>query len=378
MIIYENAEYNDYKKYLKAICSLSKLFSDSNVPYLHYRIAESIFCRVFNAENLSRADVAFDAKINNNGVGLKTFIDKGSNNEKIAEFNSSRKIISNLRGKELALQLSQLRNERISFAKRTYNIDNSYYHCVTRKENELEIFEVDYDLIDLHNISKVKETVAGISFEDGINIYSFNHSKSTLFRKFIKPVNTFKISIDILEDPLLLIENLFRTELLRIRQSAIVALQYVILPLYSTRSTQNAEKVVQEKSALNQWNAGGRVRDFGEVYIPVPKAIHNNYPGFFPSRDDVFNLHLPHGEILQAKLCQDNSKALMTNPNNALSDWLLRKVLKLDEGELLRYNKLRTVGVDSVRITKRDSENYLIDFTQIDSYERFINNEIEE
>ncbi|WP_323807506.1 hypothetical protein [Moraxella catarrhalis] len=28
--------------------------------------------------------------------------------------------------------------------------------------------------------------------------------------------------------------------------------------------------------------------------------------------------------MLNAKVCQENSKALMTNPNSALADWLLR------------------------------------------------------
>jgi hypothetical protein len=35
---------------------------------------------------------------------------------------------------------------------------------------------------------------------------------------------------------------------------------FVILPLYSTRTRE-----VQEKSGINQWNAGGRVRSFGEA-----------------------------------------------------------------------------------------------------------------
>jgi len=89
------------------------------------------------------------------------------------------------------------------------------------------------------------------------------------------------------------------------------------------------------------------------------------------------NLHVPTGEILNAKLCQENSKALMTNPNKALSDWLLRKVLKLKEYEILTYEKLKIIGIDSVRITKIDTENYKIDFAGIDNYDNFINKETE-
>ena len=67
----------------------------------------------------------------------------------------------------------------------------------------------------------------------------------------------------------------------------------------------------------------------------------------------------------------------MTNPNKALSDWLLRKVLKLKEYEILTYEKLKIIGIDSVRITKIDTENYKIDFAGIDNYDNFINKETE-
>lgn len=101
---------------------------------------------------------------------------------------------------------------------------------------------------------------------------------------------------------------------------------YVVLPLYGIR---NEEKFIFEKSGLNQWNASGRKRDIGEVYIPIPAELHKKYPDFFPKRDISFNLQVPTGEVFRAKFCQENSKALMTNPNWALSDWLLRKVLPL-------------------------------------------------
>jgi hypothetical protein len=77
---------------------------------------------------------------------------------------------------------------------------------------------------------------------------------------------------------------------------------------------------IQVSQKLNQWNAGGRERNMGEVYIPVPIEIHKKYPNFFPSRDEVSSLQIPTGEIFRAKLCQENAKALMTNPNKAISD----------------------------------------------------------
>lgn len=62
----------------------------------------------------------------------------------------------------------------------------------------------------------------------------------------------------------------------------------------------------------------------------------------------------------------------MTNPNKALSDWLLRKVLQLKEGELATMEKLDKLGFDSVLITKDENGNYKIDKAKLDSYKQFI------
>ena len=100
--------------------------------------------------------------------------------------------------------------------------------------------------------------------------------------------------------------------------------------------------------------------------------VNERYPDFFPSREEEFSLQIPTGEIFQAKICQDNSKALMTNPNKALSDWLLRKIFQLGEGELATYERLNLLGFDSVIITKDSEGKYSIDKAAIDSYEHFI------
>ena len=367
-----------YFNYLKAICSLSKLFSDNEVPYLYYRVAENIFCKSFNADNLSRDDLAFDAKKDNIGIGLKTFTVKGKYAiEKIAEFNAFSKELRNLDNTKLVLRLSNLRNERIKFAIRTYGVENSIYHCIARGKKILKIFETDYELIDENKIRNIKSSIAGIQFNDIKNEYSFNFSKSTLFKKFEIPTNSIDLPIQILEDPYELILTLFRKIDIKQPTSEVPGEDYIILPLYSLRESKKNNKVVAEKSGLNQWNAGGRKRDSGEVYIPIPIQIHKNFPNFLPPRDKSFNLHIPTGEILNAKVCQENSKALMTNPNNALSDWLLRKVLKLKEDELLTYEKLKIIGIDSVRITKIDKNNFNIDFTKIDGFDEFQENYLE-
>jgi len=126
------------------------------------------------------------------------------------------------------------------------------------------------------------------------------------------------------------------------------------------------------KSGLNQWNAGGRKRNSGEVYIPIPSEIHSQFHSFFPERDQHFELIIPTGEVFSAKVCQDNSKALMTNPNKALSDWILRKIFQIKEGQLLTIERMNELGFDSVIIIKDDNGKYKIDIMKTDSYEQFI------
>ncbi|MGJ1445479.1 restriction endonuclease [Sphingobacterium spiritivorum] len=361
----------NYLKLLSAVSKLSGLFSESAIPFINYRVAENIFCKSFDAGNLSRSDTAFDANFNSIGVGLKTFTcPANSSTEKVAEFNSLSKVLSDFQGKDLAVKLAEFRNERIDLANRLYNIESSLYHIVARKDNELVLFETDYDKIDINNIHSVRQNNASLQFEDGKNFYSFNYSKSTLFRKFYIPQNAFRLPVEIIQDPYSLLLELFEDKVLKPATDKMIrGVNFVILPLYGMKYK---EKFVFEKSGLNQWNAGGRKRDFGEVYIPIPIDIHNKFPDFFPPRDEPFELKIPTGEVFSAKVCQDNSKALMTNPNKALSDWLLRKVFQVKEGEILTIEKMNELGFDSVIIYKEGNGEYRIDKAKLDSYEQFI------
>ena len=72
----ENIE--KYSEYLKAIGAFSKLYSSSKKPFIQYRVAENAFCKAFDASNLARADVAYDAIIDGFGIGIKTFILSGN------------------------------------------------------------------------------------------------------------------------------------------------------------------------------------------------------------------------------------------------------------------------------------------------------------
>ena len=62
----------------------------------------------------------------------------------------------------------------------------------------------------------------------------------------------------------------------------------------------------------------------------------------------------------------------MSNPNKDLGHWILRDVLQLKEGQLATKELLSELGIDSVIVTKDDSNNYSIDFAPWGSYEEQI------
>ena len=142
------------------------------------------------------------------------------------------------------------------------------------------------------------------------------------------------------------------------------------LRLYSSNGKRG--KFIPEKSGLNQWNAGGRKRDPDEVYIPYPSEDRKRSIGFFPPRETVFELLMPDGSIIPTKVCQDDGKAIMSNPNRILGNWLLRTVFELPEGTIVTYEMLEKFGIDSVIFTKLEEGKYKIDFTEIGTYEDYI------
>jgi hypothetical protein len=151
------------------------------------------------------------------------------------------------------------------------------------------------------------------------------------------------------------------------------------LRLYSIKN--DGTKYVPEKSGLNQWNASGRTRNPNELYIPYQVEDRNRELNFFPPRDTTFNLNLPDGTTIVAKVCQeadktnpDLGKAIMSNPNKVLGEWLLRDVFEVEEGTLITYEMLEKFGIDSVVFTKNSIDNYTIDFSEIGTYEEFYNN----
>ena len=112
--------------------------------------------------------------------------------------------------------------------------------------------------------------------------------------------------------------------------------------------------------------------------------MHRLAPGFFPDRDAPFNLFLPNtDESVSAKVCQDGSKALMTNPNDLLCRWLYRVIDRDFSDEVFNrppdrdpytYEDLTRIGVDSVMVTKipETLNDFRISFCEIGSYDDFV------
>lgn len=379
-MFYENqpAEQRDnYKKMLSIIGNLTQLFSESNCPYLPYRAHENIFCKYFLAENLARADCSADAKKDRLGIGLKTWM--GQDDQKVAEFGRLRETFAGLTGLELVRKIAEYRNERIRVTKNLNGIDEMIYHIVKRVPGAMQILEHSFEYIDIDNISLIpnRGNVNNTYFTDGKHTYHFSVSKNTLYMIFEDMVLLDSFDVQIMDDPYGYLMSLMDTNevatVLPVADNQIdvgVALPQICLRLYSEKA--NGTKFVAEKSGLNQWNAGGRRRNSNELYIPYPAEDRERTAGFFPGRDTVFDLRLPDGTVIPAKICQDDGKAIMSNPNKILGEWLLRKVFELPEGTLVTYEMLQRFGVDSVVFTKHGDLDYSVDFSEVGTYEEFI------
>jgi hypothetical protein len=328
-----------------------------------------MFCKAFGAKNLSRSDISADASKDGIGLAIKTFLDgNGKSFQKVAEFNSDSILFRNLSLKEKIRKVAELRNERLETTKRISGLTDMFYHCIVRRPGKILVYEAPVRSIDIENISDIIESSDGntIRFSDPLEEYSFSTSKSTLLKRFVTKDILIDIPVKVFDDPFGELSKLMAETGLSF--SSIKDDPHVFLPLYSGKG---GNIHVPVGSGLNLWNAGGRARKPDEVYIPIPSWIHLKFPNFFPSRHEAFNLILPDGKVLAAKVCQQGSKALMSNPNTELGAWILRNVLRLKSGELVTYEKLQSIGLDSVVVYRTDA-GYSIDFARIGSYADFL------
>ena len=406
-----------YVALLQAVASMSKLFSDNSVPYVDSRFVERLFVQATGARDLSRSDKSFDALLGQDiGVGIKTFLSGTghSKREKVAEFPrlAQEGQFEGLHPRELAEKVSSYRNSRVRSDANELGIDlaKSIYHCLIRTQLGAVIHEEPYSLVDINNIKptdrrgrvvpKWEKNIRGAYFTDGVANYNFNASKNVLFKQFNFLQNQDVIELPVFEDIFDRVVNWFEVEkstlsidvsddsgkaLITINPDKVEkpGIDFVVLPLYSTRGI---EKMVPLKSGINQWNAGGRRRVFGEAYVPVPSEIHKLFPRFFPKRDVVFQMSLPNNRNqVPGKICQDGGKALMSAPNVTLGHWILKVIdPTLRDADFQReprrenpftYSDLLSIGKDAISVRRVKSEvgvSYNLEFAPLDSYEEFV------
>ena len=410
-------ELERYEEYLKLVSSLSGLFSDSDRPLINYRTAEKLFCLLSGASDVGRSDCSFDASITQGsvGIGVKTFTAPNAKHrtmQKVAEFSRDQHltVTGGLWGHDLARKVAELRNTRVSTdaKERGLVISRSYYHCVVRLPSGVIVHEEPYELVSAATLkpltprgkpakawptARTKTT----HFTDGKNRYTFHAGKNTLFKEFdlSKGFTSKVIPVVIIEDVFTKLMTLLGSERSGFLASnknidlrALLATMdetrsedFVVLPLFSSRSKQGAREVAP-RSGINQWNARGRARTFGESYIPVPSDVRVMLPDFFPPKDQKFVLKLPNGKTVKAKICQADGKALMAAPNKDLLEWLFDVIdgdisvaeKRLQDARPYTYADLVAIGKDSVRIRKLDGENhiYSVEFDELGAYDAFL------
>ena len=171
----------EYKNMLRLIGELTRVFSESDCPYLPYRAHENIFCKYFEADNLARFDCSADARKGKIGIGLKTWM--GNDDQKIAEFGKLKERYAGLTGLDLVKCISEYRNERIRVTKNLHGINEMIYHVVKRIPNSMQILECAFDPIDIDNIRLIPERGNNNNtyFSDGKHTYHFSVSKNTLY-----------------------------------------------------------------------------------------------------------------------------------------------------------------------------------------------------
>ncbi len=338
-----------FKRMLNGAASISSISSSSKTPKIDWRLAEVIFCKSFNAQDEASKDRSIDAIIDFYGIGIKTF--QGSSVQKIAEFNDKNKYPFNSNNKlDIAKEVSFYRNDRLKKDKNHYKLNYfSYLYIFRSKDGIISIHEDKMDEIDIKNIIILNSKNDHIvKFSDKKNNYSFNITKSCLYKEFnlSYPIESFiydykKGDIDFLLDSY--------------KKTKIEPIKEIILPLFSERNGK-----VGKKSGLNGWNAAGRPRHPDEVYLPVPIRFHNENLNFFPKRDEPFSLETNDGVKFLAKMCQDNSKALMSNPNRAIGKWILRDQLKIDYNVIVTKEMLVKKKMTHFKLSKYDNENFSI------------------
>lgn len=394
----------EYIDYLKVFGALSGLFKETTEginakkPYLYYRNHEKLYVKIFDVDDLTRKDSAFDAIASHNnqriGIGLKTWIHTSDKTyQKVAEFNklAPTEISPLIQEKDyegVVKKVSIIRNKRIELDKRLYNTSNDIYHFITRDDGVMNLVESKYDLIQLNDVKLIKSNGKSFVFTDGVNNYKYYTSKSVLMKEFDASQDKILLSIPIEEfkDPFQLLSTISLSGVEK-QEGKIEKVHYeyeentIYLPIYSDQSFN-----VEANSAFNAQLGkpknirSNKPRPAYEAYIPIPKWIHHIFPNYFGVNpfdsesikdSEGFYLHLPDGRKVKARNTQENGKSLQTNPQSILGTWILKDIFGLRPYEKLTMKMLDEYGVDSFKIVRIDSKNYKIDLAETYAFEKW-------
>lgn len=252
-----------YKTLITNFASLSEAFSqkadveedddnrDSVAPIVNSKFQETVFQRAFNAVAEDIANTSYDASLvldekHKYLVGIKSFGIK-SGDQKIAQFKKDSQkwtdILSSIRFyaeiskdkasadqeneeryRELAIEIAELRNQRIESSKaliKGFQSDDitveSVYHVLmpTSKGVKPQIFvgEIDYLPIDIENIKILGCTnlknPTNFRFTDGQHTYKYTAADSQLYMTFHnKEIVVDTWDVNYIEDPFYVFENL--------------------------------------------------------------------------------------------------------------------------------------------------------------------------
>lgn len=132
----------------------------------------------------------------------------------------------------------------------------------------------------------------------------------------------------------------------------------ISLPLFSEKTGD-----IQKSSGLNWGQRPEYNREPNQAYIPVPKAIHDNFPNFFPKHGEEFTVITDDGDSFICVLAQANSKAIETRHDNSILGKYFRKRLDLPLGKQVELNDLQRYGRTSVVLSKMGDNLYFMDFS---------------
>lgn len=435
---YSKEKQNEYIKFLQVYGALSNLFRQKHgdmIPYLDSKFQETIYAKIFNAENVDIGNTPHDVlSIFSNqriGIGLKTWMNSKPSYQKVMQLKRYKKqideIIITQDNEALAYKLSSIKNERM---KQDYErlglTDNSnIYHYVTRDEGKFILQESAYPLIELNNLSNFNRTATAFSWSDGLKEYKFTFGDSQIWQKFsMENTDTTvlnRFDVNIIDDPFQFLMEAY-SNLIGSFELEKDDITVAYLPMYSYRSKQ-----VEAQSGLNMWNGSSKnkgsntLRPEREIYIPIPMEFHRKFPDFFtenildiikkrrmlkehnrelPKNRKIelpqirFTMVLPNGKEIPGLITADNMKQFQSggylkNDNHEygqsdLGRWLLDDVLKIGKRQSVTREWLDEKGTDAIKLwyNKNDKKRIYIDFAPVGAFEEFMNgslpNEIDE